>query len=74
MTVEEIACGVIGRNPIPVQQKIMHVIRKNELFDLHVSFSEPSHEVHCLGEVNVAIVVAMNEKHGRFPGVHGGHG
>src|SRR5258708_5415245 len=67
MAVEEISCRVIGRKPIPVQQKIMHVIRENELFDLHAFFAQPRHEVHCLCEVDVAVVVAVNEKHGRFP-------
>ena len=74
MAVEEIACRVIGRKPIPVQQKIVHVIGENELFDLDTFFAEPRHEVHCLREVDVAVVVAVNEKHGRFPGVDRGHG
>ncbi len=73
MPVEEIAGRVIGRKPISVQQKIVHVIRENELLDLHALFAEPRHEVHRLREVDVAVVVTMDEEHGRFPGIHGGH-
>ncbi len=73
MAVEEVACRVIGCKPIPVQQKIVNVIRENELFDFHAFFAEPGHEVHSLREVNVAVVVTVNEEHGRFPGIHGGH-
>src|SRR5258708_35780220 len=74
MAIEEIACRMIARKPVPVQQKIMHVIRENELFDFHAFFAQPRHEVHRLREVDVAYGVTMNKKHGRFPCVDGGHG
>ena len=74
MAVEDIACRVIGRKPIPVQQKIVHVIRENELFNLDALCAEQRHEVHRLREVDVTVVVPMNEEHGRFPGVHRSHG
>ena len=73
MAVEEIASRVISHKPIPVQQKIVRVIGKNELFDLDALCTESRHEVHRLREVDVAVVVTVNKKHGRFPSVHGGH-
>src|SRR5712692_9032825 len=56
VAVEEITRRVIGRQPILVQQKIVHVIRENQLFDLNALLAEPSDEIHRLGEIDVAVV------------------
>jgi len=55
MPIEEIAGRVIRRQPISVQQKIVHVIGENELFDLHALLTESRNEVHRLREVDVAV-------------------
>ena len=74
MPIEKVAGRVIGRQPMPVQQKIVHIIGENELLDLDAFFAEASDEVHRLREINVAVVVAMNKKYRRLPGVDGSHG
>src|SRR5437870_4054232 len=72
-TVEEIARCVISGQPIFVQQKIVNVVGKNELFDLDAFLAEARDEIDGLGEINVAVVVAVNEQDGRLPGIHSGH-
>src|ERR1700739_807226 len=57
-----------------MQQKIVNLIRENELFDMHVTFAKAGDKVNGLREVYVAIVVAMNKEHRRFPGVNGSDG
>src|SRR5439155_17704358 len=51
---------------MPVQQKIVHVIGKNELFDLDAFFAEAGDEIHRLREVDVAVVVAVDKSTGDF--------
>ena len=46
-----------------MKQKIMHVIGEDELLDFHAAFAETSDQIDGLGEIHVAVVVAMNEKH-----------
>jgi len=70
MSVKEIAGGAIRREPIPVQEKIVNVIGENELFKLDAFFAEAGYEVDGLREVDVAVVVSVDEKDGRLPGVH----
>src|SRR5260221_11849247 len=72
MAVEEIAGGVIRREPISVQQEIVHVVRENELLDLHALFAEAGNKIDGLREVDIAIVVTVDEQGGRLPGVHCG--
>src|SRR5260370_14152912 len=71
MTVEEIARRVIGRQPILMQQKIVDVIGENELLDLDALLAEACDEIHSLGEIDVAVIVAVNEQDGGLPGIHG---
>src|SRR6266404_249723 len=72
--VKKIASCVIRLEPRTMQQKIVDLVRENELFDVHVALAKARGEVHGLREVHIAIVVAMNKKHWRFPGVNVGHG
>src|SRR5260370_19472368 len=72
--IEEIAGRVISRQPMSVEQKIVHVIGENELFDLDAFFAATGDEVHGITEDDLALVVTVNEKHRRRPGVHRGHG
>src|SRR5437879_140008 len=51
MTVEEIARCVISGQPIFVQQKIVNVVGKNELFDLDAFLAEARDEIDGLGEI-----------------------
>src|SRR6266436_4910536 len=72
--VEEIGGGVIGGQPVFVQKEVVDFVREDKLFDFDVVGAEASDEIDGLREVNVAIVVAMNEEHGRFPSVDGSDG
>src|SRR6266446_509851 len=74
MAVKKIAGGAVGLQPMPVQQKIMHVVGENELFDFHAVFAEARDQIHGLRKIYVAVVVAVDEEHRRLPSVHGGHG
>jgi len=74
MAVEKIAGSTVCLQPMPVQQKIMHVIGENELPRFPRRVRGGVRPNRRLREINVAVVIAMNEEHGRLPGVHGGHG
>src|SRR5437764_5748173 len=73
MAIEEIGSSVISRQPVAVQQKVVNVVGKNELFDGDAAGAQAGGEIDGLREIDVAIVIAMNEKHGRFPGFHGSY-
>src|SRR6266513_5331102 len=70
MPIEEIAGRVIRRQPIFVQQKIVHVIRKNELLDLYALLAEARHQIYCLREIHIAVVIPVNEEDRRLPRIH----
>src|SRR3984893_5923290 len=70
--VEEIASGMIAGEPIAMEEKIVDVVGEDQLFDGDTAGAEAGDKVHGLREVNVAVVVAVDEQHGRPPGVHGG--
>src|SRR5882724_13325533 len=72
--VEEIGGGVISREPVFMQKEVVDFVGENELFDFDVAGAETRDEIDGLREVNVAIVVAVNEEHGRFPRVDGSDG
>src|SRR4029077_5181419 len=71
MTVKEIACGVIGGQPRPVQQKIVDFVGKDELFEGDALFAESFGEVNHLCKRNVAIIVALNQEYRGAPSVDG---
>src|ERR1700730_6013159 len=70
--VEEVAGSTLPREPVAMQQKVVDVVRKYELFDDHTASAQPCDEVNCLREIDVAIVVSVNKKHWRLPGFNGG--
>src|SRR5260221_13119314 len=72
--VEEIGGGVIGGKPVFVQKEVVDFVREDKLFDFDVAGAETRDEVDGLREVNVAVIVAVNEEHGRFPSVDGSDG
>src|SRR5437016_10726189 len=72
--VKEIAGRVIRLAPRLMEQKIVDLVRKDELLDVNTALAQPRDEVHRLSKVNVAIVIAVNEEHRRFPTVDGGDG
>jgi len=72
--VKEIAGRVIRLAPRLMEQKIVDLVRKDELLDVNTALAQPRDEVHRLSKVNVAIVIAVNEEHRRFPTVDRCHG
>src|SRR5258706_12626870 len=72
MAVKEIAGGSISGEPVAMQQKIVHVIRENELLDNDAASAQARDEIDRLREVDVAIVIAVDEKHRRLPCFDGG--
>ena len=71
MPIEKIAGRVIRREPGPVQKKIMNLVRKNQLVERDSLFAQCLGQVDHLGEGDVAIIVALNQKHGGTPCAYG---
>ena len=42
----------------------MDVIRKYELLERHVVFTQTLYQIHCLANRYIAIVISVNEQHG----------
>src|ERR1700738_3512868 len=72
MAVKEVAGGTITCEPIAMQQKIVHVIWENELLDDYAASAQAGDKINRLREVDVAIVIAVDEKHRRLPRFNGG--
>ena len=62
MLVKKVCARVIGAQPIFVQQKIMNLVRVDQLFKIYVVRAEPAYEIDRLRELNVSIIVAMNQQ------------
>src|SRR5215472_10870952 len=52
----------------------MNFVGEDELLDFNSFLAEACGEINGLHEIDVAVVVAMNEKNGRLPSVYGGDG
>src|SRR5579864_928066 len=70
MAVEEIGGSAIAGKPVAIQQEIVNVVGENKLLDGDAAGAQPGDEVDGLREVDVTVVVAVDEKHWRLPGVH----
>ena len=51
----------------------MHLTGEDELLERDTLLAQRLREVHALAEGDVAVVVAVDEKHGGAPGLDGGH-
>src|SRR5690349_4358334 len=47
--------------------EVMRIVRNNQLLVRHSCLVESSHQIRCLTETDVAIVVTMNQQHRRLP-------
>ena len=74
MMVEEIAGGVVDREPVAMQKKIVNFVGEDELFDFHVFGAKAGNQIYGLSEKNVAIIITMDEQDWRTPSVYGGDG
>src|SRR5690242_13243283 len=61
---------MIGGKPVAMQKKIVNLVGEDELLDFDALLAKARGEVHGLREIHVAIVVAVDEKDRRLPGVH----
>ena len=48
MLIEKIRAGMIGAHPILMPQKVVNLIRKDQLFKVDSVGSQAAHEIHCL--------------------------
>src|SRR5580692_11055910 len=71
MLVEELESRVIGRQPGSMQEKVMNLVGKNQLLELHILFSQRLNEIDGFRERNVAVVVALDQQYGRAPRTDG---
>ena len=56
--------------PILMPQEIMYLVRIDQLLEVHAVRAQSAHEVYRLRKLHVAIVVAVDQQHWRFPFVH----
>src|SRR5690242_9124102 len=71
-TVEKISCCVIRGKPAPMHKKIMNLVGENKLLNRDILLAKTRNEIDSLREIDVAVVIAMDEKNGRLPGVYRG--
>jgi len=59
-----------GRPPVPPQQSIVDVVRKNEFVDFDALVQQPALEIDGLMKLDGTVVVSVNEQDRGFPGAH----
>src|ERR1700676_4003781 len=72
--VEETDRSLIGHSPTPPQQEIVNFVRKNQFLHGHVSAAQRIGQHYSLVELHVAVVIALNQEHGRTPAAEESHG
>ena len=73
MTLKEIGRGLERFEPVGVGEEAVHFVWKNELLERYPPFAELFHQIDALAEGHVAIIVAVDKKHRRSPGIDGRH-
>ena len=48
-------------------QEVVYLVRKNQLFKFDIALAQFANQINGLIERDVAVVVAMNQQHRRFP-------
>jgi hypothetical protein len=66
MLVEKFRRCMIRPQPVLVPQKIVNLVGIDKLFKIDTVGSQPPHQIDGLGKLNIAIVVAMNQKQRRL--------
>ena len=64
MPIKELGGRVIGREPISMQQKIMNLVRKDNLFELDILLPQSADEIYHLIECDISIIVALDKQNG----------
>src|SRR5574341_2559929 len=60
LAVEELRRRLVRLQPVPVQQEVVHFVRKDQLLELHALRPQRLHDVHRLAERHVAVIVAVD--------------
>ena len=68
---EKPAHGADGCDPVAPEKGIVDIVGQDEFFDLDLLFPKAAREIDGLVEVYRAIVIAVDEQDGRFPGGDG---
>src|ERR1044071_6405808 len=71
---EEVRGRRVGAEPVAVEEEVVHVVGEDDLLELDVLLAQTAHEVYGLREGDVALVVAVDEEHGRAPLLDGADG
>src|SRR5207245_2178745 len=67
VAIKEVSRRVIGFEPAPVGEKVVNLIRENNLLELDTLLAQRLRQVDRLTEGHVAVIVAVDQKHGRAP-------
>src|SRR5579871_511960 len=74
LLVKKLCSGLIPFYPCAPEQEVMDLVRENDLLDVNVLAAQALNQVSGLGERNVAVIIAMHEKHRRLPRCRRRHG
>src|SRR5215469_9226382 len=66
--VEEFLALVVGVDPVAPEQEVVDFVGIDDLLEGHALGFETLGEIDGLAELNVAVVVALDQEHGRAPG------
>ena len=61
---KEIRFGSIRLQPVPMQEKVVNFVGKDELLDMHVLFAQHSGQFRRLRKLHVAVIVAVDRSTG----------
>ena len=61
---EEVILGFVSREPRPMKQEAVNLIGEYKFLVFDAVFAQLTRERHSLLEGHVAIIVALNQKHG----------
>ena len=71
---QEIRGRLVGSHPGSMPQKAVDLVRQHQLFEWQIPLLEPPREIDGLLKPHVAIVIALDQEHGRLPAVDRGIG
>src|SRR5665213_747062 len=72
-SIEEVGGGLVGGEPVLVEQEAVDFVGEDEFFDVDVAGAEGVGEHGGLGVGDFGVVVAVYEEHGRLPLGYIGH-
>ena len=58
---------MIGSQPITMKQKVVDLVRKDDLFKWNILLTQTPSKIDHLAESDIPIVIALYQKHGRAP-------